>query len=29
MSDHYNPFEEKYELMREALRLVDKHGFGI
>ena len=29
MSDPYNPFEEKFELTRGALRLVDKYGFGI
>ncbi|MGL5313197.1 MAG: radical SAM protein [Peptostreptococcaceae bacterium] len=29
MSDPYNPFEEKYMLTREALKLVDKYRFGI
>lgn len=29
MSDPYNPYEKKYELTREALKLVDKYGYGI
>ncbi len=29
MSDPYNPMEEKYELTRGALKLIDKYGFGI
>ena len=29
MSDTYNPFEKKYEITREALKLIDKYGFGI
>ncbi|MHB8131812.1 MAG: SPL family radical SAM protein [Mobilitalea sp.] len=29
MSDPYNPFEEKYQLTRQALELVDKYHFGI
>ncbi|ELC8442252.1 radical SAM protein [Clostridium perfringens] len=29
MSDPYNPFEKKYLLTREALKLVDKYNFGI
>ena len=29
MSDPYNPFEKKLELTRNALKLVDKHEFGI
>ena len=29
MSDTYNPFEKKYEVTREALKLIDKYGFGI
>ncbi|WIV12438.1 radical SAM protein [Proteiniborus sp. MB09-C3] len=28
MSDSYNPFEEKYELTRGALELINKYGFG-
>ncbi len=29
MSDPYNPFEEKYLLTRQALKLLDEHRFGI
>ena len=29
MSDPYNPFEKKYMLTREALKLVDENRFGI
>lgn len=29
MSDSYNPFEEKYQLTRGALELIDKHNFGL
>jgi DNA repair photolyase len=29
MSDPYNPFEKKYNLTRDALKLVDRYGFGI
>ncbi|MGL4774279.1 MAG: radical SAM protein [Clostridium sp.] len=29
MSDPYNPFEKKYELTREALKLIDENGFGV
>lgn len=29
MSDPYNPFEEKFMLTREALKLVDENRFGI
>ena len=29
MSDPYNPFEEKYMLTREALKLIDDNRFGI
>lgn len=29
MSDPYNPFEKKYLLTREALKLIDKYNFGI
>ncbi|WP_270647436.1 SPL family radical SAM protein [Paeniclostridium hominis] len=29
MSDTYNPFEEKYLLTRQALKLLDEHRFGI
>nr|WP_312983946.1 radical SAM protein [Clostridioides sp.] len=29
MSDPYNPYEKKYELTREALKLIDKYGYGI
>lgn len=29
MSDPYNPFEEKYMLTREALKLIDENRFGI
>lgn len=29
MSDPYNPFEEKYELTRQALKLIDEYRFGI
>lgn len=29
MSDPYNPFEEKYELTRNALKIIDNNGFGI
>lgn len=29
MSDTYNPFEKKYEVTREALKLIDKYGFGV
>ena len=28
MSDTYNPFEKKYEVTRDALKLIDKYGFG-
>lgn len=28
MSDPYNPFEEKLELSRGALKLIDRYGFG-
>ena len=29
MSDAYNPFEKKCELMRGALKLMDRYGFGV
>lgn len=29
MSDPYNPFEKKFELTREALKLIDENRFGI
>ena len=29
MSDTYNPFERKYEITRNALKLIDKYGFGV
>ena len=29
MSDPYNPFEKKYKLTREALKLIDKYRFGV
>lgn len=29
MSDPYNPFEKKYLLTREALKLIEKYNFGI
>lgn len=29
MSDPYNPFEEKYKLTRESLKLIDRYEFGI
>lgn len=29
MSDPYNPFEVKYELTRQALKLIDEYRFGI
>lgn len=29
MSDPYNPFEEKYELTRQALKLIDEYRFGV
>lgn len=29
MSDPYNPLEEKHELTRGALKLIDKYGFGV
>ena len=29
MSDTYNPFEKKYEITRNALKLIDKYGFGV
>ena len=29
MSDTYNPFEKKYKVTREALKLIDKYGFGV
>ena len=29
MSDPYNPLEEELQLSREALKLMDKHGFGV
>lgn len=29
MSDPYNPFEEKYQLTRQALELIDQYHFGI
>ncbi|MGL5150655.1 MAG: radical SAM protein [Clostridium sp.] len=28
MSDPYNPFEKKYELTREALKVINENGFG-
>ena len=29
MSDPYNPFEEKLELTRDALKAIDTYGFGV
>ena len=29
MSDTYNPFEEKYEITRGALKLISKYNFGV
>ncbi|MCE5286467.1 MAG: radical SAM protein [Pelosinus sp.] len=29
MSDPYNPFEKEYELTRGALKLIDRHRFGV
>ena len=29
MSDPYNPFEKQYQITRNALKLVDRYGFGI
>lgn len=29
MSDPYNPFEEKYELTRQALKMINKYRFGV
>jgi len=29
MSDPYNPFEKKYKLTREALKLIDRYEFGV
>ncbi|WP_055070257.1 SPL family radical SAM protein [Clostridium massiliamazoniense] len=29
MSDPYNPLEKKYEYTREALKLINKYGFGV
>ncbi|SHH94682.1 SPL family radical SAM protein [Clostridium grantii] len=29
MSDPYNPFEKEYLLTRGALKLINKHGFGV
>lgn len=29
MSDPYNPFEEKYELTRKALEIIDENNFGV
>lgn len=29
MSDTYNPLEKKYEITRGALRLIQKHNFGV
>lgn len=29
MSDPYNPYEKKYELTREALKIIDKYNFGV
>lgn len=29
MSDPYNPFEKKYKLTRESLKLIDRYEFGI
>jgi DNA repair photolyase len=29
MSDPYNPFEQKYQLTRQALKIVDNYHFGI
>lgn len=29
MSDPYNPFEEKLQLTREALKVINEYGFGI
>lgn len=29
MSDTYNPYEQKYEITRNALRLIEKYGYGV
>lgn len=29
MSDPYNPFEEKYELTRRSLEVINKYGYGV
>jgi DNA repair photolyase len=29
MSDTYNPFEKQYEITREALKLINRYGFGL
>lgn len=29
MSDPYNPYEGKHKLTRQALELIDRHGFGV
>ena len=29
LSDPYNPLEEKFELMRDCLRVLDRYDFGI
>jgi DNA repair photolyase len=29
MSDTYNPFERRYEITRNALKLIKKYGFGV
>lgn len=29
MSDPYNPFEKRYELTRQALKLINTYGFGV
>ena len=29
MSDPYNPYEGKHQLTRQALELIDRHGFGV
>lgn len=29
MSDTYNPYEEKYKITRQALKLIEKYGFGV
>lgn len=29
MSDHYNPFEKDLEITRGALKLIQRHGFGL